>query len=880
MRSLPRHAQLYLIEIYLLGIIAAVCARSFSLVSDSVETWELVLFLALGALAGSKKFNLTYQQGTEGLGDLSLGFALTFAALLRFGPAVAFVVGLLSALTGSLFPRRQPIHLFAFNVALAAIQTWTAGIVFLAINGWTLALRPVETFTAVMAATTVYFALNTLSVAVLIGLSTQQKPFPLWRESFLWTAPGYFAGASISALAIILFGRQAITILLFIAPVAYLTLQSYALYTARMEEKQQHVEEMQLKQAQLAESYLATIKSLALAIDAKDQYTHQHILRVQRYAVTTAEKLGLTGDDMAGLNTGALLHDIGKLGVPEYVLLKPGRLTPEEFDKIKKHPEIGAAILAPVEFPWPVLPVVKYHHEKWDGTGYPEGLKGEEIPLTARVLAVADVYDALTSSRSYRSALSHQEALTIIRQSAGSHFDPRVVEAFLSVIEEIVAQMAEEGQGPLASQTVERSGEMLSPRELALNGANQAARDIQRASSELWALYEVAQTLSSSLGLQETIDILARKLEAILPGTACLFLLRVEHEETLLVRAAVGVNRDYFYESHTISSTSRSVTVARHRRSYLGTFDPDDLLLDNAPAGRWQTLQSALIVPIIHEGEVLGTINLYHPQENAFSQENLQFLETIADRVAPAIHKGLLFDRARSSAFIDPLTGLYNARYLTRYIEEQCKKSGMEEPVKETVPGADAPAPEMSESPYGPVGVAAKQVAVRSVILRLCQRTVEPFALLCLDLDGFRSINEHFGHQKGDQALRDLGKLLRRMARENDVAARHGGDEFTIVLRGVGWNEAKAVAARIQTAIESYDPELSHPQLGTVRLSVSIGIACFPNDAQDCASLLAAADAHLHTIKAQRPRGPFVARELVAAPVRELSQGEDLRLAA
>ena len=136
--------------------------------------------------------------------------------------------------------------------------------------------------------------------------------------------------------------------------------------------------------------------------------------------------MGLDGDELEGLNTGALLHDIGKLGVPEYVLLKPGRLTDEEFAKIKKHPEIGAAILDPVEFPWPVLPVVKYHHEKWDGTGYPEGLEGEDIPLTARILAVADVYDALTSNRSYRNAWTHERALDVIqRRTPGTHFDPR-----------------------------------------------------------------------------------------------------------------------------------------------------------------------------------------------------------------------------------------------------------------------------------------------------------------------------------------------------------------------------------------------------------------------------------------------------------------------
>ena len=221
-----------------------------------------------------------------------------------------------------------------------------------------------------------------MGVAVIIALCTAQKPFGLWRSTFLWTAPSYFAGACISAIALLTFGDHVGGALLLVSPIAYLIYQSYAITTARAQmEKQQHIEELQENQAHLADLYLATIKSLALAIDAKDQYTHQHILRVQRYAVATAKQMGLSGNDLEGVNTGALLHDIGKLGVPEYVLLKPGRLTEEEFAKIKKHPEIGAAILDPVEFPWPVLPVVKYHHEKWDGTGYPEGLeRGRHSP--------------------------------------------------------------------------------------------------------------------------------------------------------------------------------------------------------------------------------------------------------------------------------------------------------------------------------------------------------------------------------------------------------------------------------------------------------------------------------------------------------------------
>ncbi len=580
--------------------------------------------------------------------------------------------------------------------------------------------------------------------------------------------------------------------------------QNYATTAARTEEKQQHIEELQLGQEHLAELYLATIKSLALAIDAKDQYTHQHILRVQHYAVATARHMGVTGIEMEAINTGALLHDIGKLGVPEYVLLKPGRLTDDEFAKIKKHPEIGAAILDPVEFPWPVLPVVRSHHEKWDGTGYPDGLKGEDIPRTARILAVADVYDALTSSRSYRQAWTHERACEVIKKDRGTHFDPVIADAFLEVIGEVVEEMARAGDGPLVVADASAKA--------SASPADQAARAIHRASSELWALYEVVQTLSSSLGLQETLDILSRKIEAILPGTAALFLLRddaaesVKSGEQMSVRAAVGINREYFTGARTLGPAGTSLQVTASRTTYLGEYDSDDLLLTSSQCAQWIALQTALIVPIVHQGEVLGTINLYHPHREAFSAHDKQLLETIAERAALALYNGLLFDRTRSHAFTDPLTGLYNLRHITQHVEERCQEG-------------------------------------------------QPFALLCLDLDSFKPINDNFGHQKGDQVLRDLSALFLAHVRDGDVVARYGGDEFLVYLHGGGLAEANRLAEQIQQAVEAYEPGLLHPRLGALHLGISIGCGCFPADGEDFTSLIAAADSHMYREKTERKLG-------------------------
>ena len=422
MNKLPRPAQLYLILVYLLGAVAAGFAIVTPLPKVDAAWWELGAYLVLAGLASSWKIRLMRHRSAEDSVSLSLGYVLTCTALLRFGPAAAVLVGAFGAFVNSLFPysRRQPAHQLLFNVSTAVIESWVAGMVFLWLNHHSLVLRNPGTYPAVAGFSLTYFLLNTGGVAIILALCTAQRPFAVWRAKFFWTAPSYFAGGCVSALAILLFPNQIGFVLLLLAPLGWIVHQNYS----RTEQNQQYVEELKAGKEHLADLYLATIESLALAIDAKDQYTHQHILRVRRYAVATAHHMGITGLELEAINTGALLHDIGKLGVPEYVLLKPGRLTEEEFAKIKEHPQIGADILHPVQFPAPVLPVVRSHHEKWDGTGYPDGLKGEEIPRTARILAVADVYDALTSSRSYRSAWTHERACEVITKDRGTHFDP------------------------------------------------------------------------------------------------------------------------------------------------------------------------------------------------------------------------------------------------------------------------------------------------------------------------------------------------------------------------------------------------------------------------------------------------------------------------
>ena len=196
--------------------------------------------------------------------------------------------------------------------------------------------------------------------------------------------------------------------------------RSYRLYLGRLESEKNHAEEM-------ANLHLRTIEALALAIEAKDHTTHDHLQRVQIYALELGKKMELNEDQLQALRAASILHDIGKLAVPEHIISKPGKLTAEEFEKMKIHPVVGAEILARVQFPYDVVPIVRAHHERWNGTGYPDGLKGEEIPIGARILSVVDCLDALASDRQYRRALPLDEAMAVIVAEAGKSYEPRIV---------------------------------------------------------------------------------------------------------------------------------------------------------------------------------------------------------------------------------------------------------------------------------------------------------------------------------------------------------------------------------------------------------------------------------------------------------------------
>ncbi len=279
---------------------------------------------------------------------------------------------------------------------------------------------PLETPVLLVVLGCAYFAITTLLAASHVALREDNSIRQVWRKLYLWAFPFSMLAAATAGLFEV--GKQHLGLQtsLLVVPVASLVFGTYRKYLGRLEEDKKRANET-------AAIHLRTIESLALAIEAKDHTTHDHLQRVQTYAVEIAKEMKLTDGDLEAVRAASLLHDIGKLAVPEHIVCKPGKLTPEEFEKMKVHPVVGAEILARAHFPYPVVPIVRSHHEKWDGSGYPDGLRGTEIPIGARILAVVDCLDALASDRQYRRALPLGKAMEMVAEQAGLSFDPEVV---------------------------------------------------------------------------------------------------------------------------------------------------------------------------------------------------------------------------------------------------------------------------------------------------------------------------------------------------------------------------------------------------------------------------------------------------------------------
>ena len=805
---LPQTARIYIL---------AVCGAAVAVGGYSATEWrsvhmgQFLLYVACGILCSNLKVCLPGVTST-----LSVNYLFILASITELTLAQTIAIGCTSGIAQLVLKARKRPRgvqvLFAFGS-----QTISSAAAYLVYHaGWMPDAVPFR----LLGASATYFLSNSVSVASIIALSEGKSLRAVWYESFFWTAPHYLVGGALAGLFHYWNEYAGWETAVLIFPIVYLVYRSYSLYLGRLEEEKRHVTEM-------ADLHLRTIQTLTLAIDARDGTTFGHLRRVQVYARELARELGLPENERHALDAAALLHDIGKLAVPEHIISKPGRLTPEEFEKMKVHPVVGAEILENVRFPYPVVPIVRAHHEKWNGTGYPYGLKGEEIPMGARIVAAVDCLDALASDRQYRRALPLDEAMLWVAGESGKSFDPKVVDVLQRRYRELEELARKQGQGTLKLSKDMKVGNGcgpaagFEPSATAPPTAQPAFIDsIAAARQEFQALLEITLELDSSLRVDETLALLASRLKALIPHH-CIAIYTAAGSH-LATRYASGEDAALFSSLAIPLGEGISGWVVQNNKSIVNgnpSVEPGYL---NDP-NKYSVHRSALSVPLPGIQGAIGALTLYRREAGAFTKDHLRVLMAVSSKVGRTIDNALRFVQAEETAGTDSLTGLPNTRTLFQRLD-----AGLQD---------------------------AAQRGGR-------------LAILATDMDGFKKINDQFGHATGNLVLQSTAEVLKQACRKGDCVARMGGDEFVLLLADA---EPLAVAERIRD-LDCLVAEVGVRVCGVHFLRLSAGAAFFPEDGRDPEELLATADARMYEMK-RRHHGDAIAAaglgrlaEAVAAP--------------
>jgi diguanylate cyclase (GGDEF)-like protein/putative nucleotidyltransferase with HDIG domain len=754
---------------------------------------KFLCYLVVAVAASRLKVNLPGITGT-----MSVNFLFILLGILELSFAETLALGCAAILTQCFYRDRPRAVQVIFNTCATSFAIALAFCVY-HVPLFRMQRNPAVLLVATAAT---YFAANTLPVATIISLTEHKSLRRIWADCYFWSFPYYLVGAGVAGLVSWLNRIVEWQTSLLILPAVYLIYRSYRLYLAKLEDEKGHVEEM-------ANLHMRTIEALALAIEAKDHTTHDHLQRVRVYAIEVAKDLRLSHEEMEALQAAALLHDIGKLAVPEHIISKPGRLTPEEFEKMKIHPVVGAEILERVRFPYPVVPIVRAHHEKYDGSGYPYGLKGDEIPMGARILSAVDFLDALASDRQYRRAMALDEAMDRLKSESGKSFDPRVVDVLLGRyhdLEKLVLKRSEAVKWSKLSTDVKVERGLAPAAGFVETGVkeNQEATflaSIAAARQEAQTLFELSQDLGASLSLGETLSVFSVKLKRLVPYDS--IAIYVVRGDVLVPEHTSGDNFRLFASLKIPVGQGLSGWVAQNRKPIINgnpSVEPGYL---NDPT-RFSTLRSALALPLEGLSGVVGVLALYQAEPDAFTSDHLRILLAVTSKMALAIENALKYQQAENSATTDYLTELPNARSLFLELDRE---------------------------------------------LARCKRESTSLTVMVCDMDGFKQINDRFGHLEGNRVLRLFAQALKQSCREYDYVARMGGDEFVVIAPGLPAEGAAKRAEHLRELARQAGQEICQEDI----LSLSVGRAVYPEDGLDAEGLLAEADRRMYLEKQQQP---------------------------
>ncbi|HEX4785689.1 MAG TPA: diguanylate cyclase [Candidatus Sulfotelmatobacter sp.] len=788
-RGLSGFAKVYIAAVVMAGLATLIYS---GIHQSSKNIAEFICYLGIAILASRLKVSLPGISGT-----LSVNFLFILIGVLELSFAETLILGAASMLAQCMYPERPRGMQVAFNVCAGSISTALAYIVYH--HPLTNSFIPNRPILLGLSAT-VYFIANAGSIAAVISLTERRPLIRILVDCYFWSFPYYLVGAGIAGAIAWLNHTFNWEMSLLLVPAVYLIYRSYRLYLGKLEDEKRHVEEM-------ANLHLRTIEALALAIEAKDHTTHEHLQRVRVYAIEVAKELGVKGPELEALHAAALLHDIGKLAVPEHIISKPGRLTPEEFEKMKIHTLVGAEILERVRFPYPVVPIVRAHHEKWDGSGYPMGLKGAEIPIGARILSAVDYLDALASDRQYRRALPLRDVMQKLAAESGKSFDPKVVDVLqkrYQYLERLaVAKVGQDPNGPLSTSIkIERGLEPAAGFENAtspdyVGRENTFLSSIAAARQEAQSLFELSQDLGASLSLTETLSVFSVKLKPMVPYDA--IAIYIKREAELIPEYVNGDNYRLFSSLRIPIGQGLSGWVAHNRKPIINgnpSVEPGYL---NDPS-KFSTLRSALAVPLEGIAGVIGVLALYRGERDAFTSDHLRILLAVSGKMALSIENALKYQQAEDSATTDYLTGLPNARSLFLQLDRE---------------------------------------------LARCKRDNLAVTVMVSDMDGFKQINDRFGHLEGNRVLRLFAQALKDSCREYDYVARMGGDEFVVIAPGLTTDAAGKKAEQMRALARQAGSEVCGEDI----LSLSVGRALYPDDGKDAEQLLAEADRRMYLEK-------------------------------
>jgi diguanylate cyclase (GGDEF)-like protein/putative nucleotidyltransferase with HDIG domain len=724
---------------------------------------------------------------------VTLDDTFIFISVLLYGVWPSVVLAGVNALLCSLrFPNRKKVA--PFNAGAMSLSVFAASSMVSLIfgNPQQIAADSSRLILAAWSLALVQYLLSSGLVSTVNALRSRKSLITTWRESFLWTWMSYFAGAFAACLIV-----KLITVISFYAfivavPVLAIVFLTYRTYLEKVHASIRHVEE-------ITDLHLRTIEALAIAIDAKDEVTHDHVHRVQIYATGLARLVGLSEAEIEALKAGALLHDIGKLAVPDYILNKPDKLTTAEFDRMKVHTIVGAEILTRVEFPYPVVPVVRHHHERWDGRGYPDGLRGEQIPMTARILSVVDCFDAVREDRQYRKAMTRGQAIDLIKGASGTMYDPDIVHLFLEHLPQFESEIRQQKKEVRRSRVkIEGTLAQGPPKK----DSNQVVFEhIRNAHREVITLYEIAQKIGNSLDLRDMFAVFSSRLQDIVSYTTCVLYLQKPNSIDVEAVHVSGRNAERLKGASILLGSGITGWVVSNRQPMYNC----DPRLDMAAAHVEldSPYCSVIAVPLLKGDEVLGALTLYSTEVSAYEPDHLRLVEAVAKLAADAIANALHHEKTEASALTDPLTGLANARALRLRFEQDADRA---------------------------------------------QRYSESFALLMMDLDCLKKVNDTFGHSAGDTALRNVGGLLSNQLRSEDFLSRYAGDEFVALVK-IGAVEVRELIHRLQQAVDNH--KFGNDELGAV-IGISVGWACFGADGESIDELLLSADRAMYADKLRR----------------------------